>query len=639
MSKPSALVVIEAPGKKHTLLGVLQSYDPNTRWVVLPTRGHLRDLPKKQMGVVTNDGSFKLQWVSRSSGFRGQLAKAMADVDRVFLATDADREGEEIAAAVESFFPKKMPLPVQRLRIRSITVDGVSQAFNALNENDEIDRNLVAAQNARRALDRLFGYTLSPHCWRLLGKGMATGRVQSCVLHSLVQHGQDRRQHVPKDQTKVHVPVKGTHNTVVASSEGFDDRAAADLLLKDFSKAAPTPTTRTKQFTENPPRPCTTASVLRAAGGWGQDPGSAQRDLQGLYERGVITYPRTDNPQLTSSKFLKAAKSYMDAQDKKWWSGPNTHAAKTKVGTASSEAHEAIRPTALSVPPSHASLKGLPASLQRMYRHLWASTMAALGHPATREDTTVTWATKHGSLRATFTRYTMRGYHDPSMGMFARHEHEWPEGEFLLDLSKAEVQTFEPPPNPHRTQSAIVRWMEEHGVGRPATYAATIDRLYSHRVVWRDSHIGSTGRGDLLDQFLSDAIPKLLSPDFTARMERDLDRIAVGAKTYEAIVGRHWDWLNKHLPNKGVFGPACPDCTKPTRLKVDRSSDPFAWCGACKKEHPVYWAVKGPRLLPSTVKRHCPSCHHTYKHSIKSSRGQLRTTCSNCNTEREYNRL
>jgi len=633
----SALVVIESPGKKHTLGEVLRRYDPKTKWVVLATKGHLRDLPKKHLGVAT-DAGFTIQWVSKNPGFKTHLRKVLGDMDRVYLASDADREGEEIAAAVESFLPKKLSIPVQRLRIRAITEEGVRQAFLALNENDTIDRNLVAAQHARRALDRLFGYTLSPKCWRFLGPGMATGRVQACVLHALVEHAHDRlASHRAEEITEVHVPLQGT--TVQAHAGPFEDPQDANKLLKHIAQNPTSPVLRTSTRVEAPPRPCTTASILRAAGAWKQDPGSAQRDLQALYERGLITYPRTDNAQITSQKFLTAAKAYVKAQDTKWWHGPHAPPKQGKIGTASSEAHEAVRPTALSIFPSHAKVKSLPPQQVRMYRHVWATTIGSLGHVAQCEETIAIWKTPHGQLHATFFRYTDRGYHDPSLGLFARGESVLPT-ELDLVLKDSQVETFEKPPIPHHTPAAVVKWMEKQGVGRPATYAATLDRLLWHKVIWKDTHVGTSARGVLLDQFLQDTLSKLLDPEFTARMERDLDRVALGSKSYEAIVGKHWEWLQRHLPVQAVMGPKCPGCSKPLRLKVTRSSAPFGYCGSCKKQHDLAWSKNhSAKLLPLQPKRYCPQCKASHKHTLRAVRGLVMSTCASCKTQHTVDRL
>lgn len=620
----TALVVIESGSKASKLMHALRAYDPLVTWKVQATSGHLRDLPKRDLGIAIDQG-FKLAW--RTTGHKAlrSLKQAAAAASEVYIATDGDREGELIAAHVAQALKIKN---VQRLRIYEITVEGVREAFK---EIGDLNHDLVAAAEARRALDRLIGYKLSPFCWRGLGGGTSAGRVQSCVLGHILKRDIKRRKHVAEPYHVVEVPISGTK--LKACSGRLTDVKAASKIRKALEEATLTNETRIRE--QKPSAPFHTASALsfmsRTMGASTKD---TTRSLQRLYESGLTTYCRTDSVRL-SPTFVKTVRAHIQASSPKQLD-PDVRefsSADTAQG-----AHEALRPTSLKVTPSNPRIQSLEPLTRKLYTYLWARTVATQAKPAVYEDTTWKWTDAKGRELITLktTKVKDRGWHVPSLQLFWQNVVEL-NGTPKLELKRATTTDHYTEPPPRVGPAEVVRWMEKHGVGRPATYSGILDKLKSYGNVGGSRALGTSLRGEALSCFLEQLVPDLLNPEFTARMEKDLDRIALGKTTYEKVLSHYWAWLEPLLQHTRLKSKAeCTTCNQNYIVKVAKNKPPQLVC-KCKGSVIWAWGSEKKGFVPhvqSGLDGTCPKCKSTKGFTtVESKRFGVRAKCLSCKTQ------
>ena len=542
------LVVVESPAKAKTIEKYL---GPGHR--VLASYGHVRDLPPKD-GSVDPDNGFAMEWEPYAD--KAKQLKAIADeakgADTLILATDPDREGEAISWHVQEVLRKKKALPakVERVTFNAITKPAV---LDAMAHPRALDEDLIDAYRARRALDYLVGFTLSPVLWRKLPGAKSAGRVQSVALRLIVDREREielfRAQEywsVAADMEQDGVPFiarlvrwKGNKiDRLTIGNVGDAEAAKAAVEAGRFSVTS----VETKPLTRNPPPPFTTSTLQQeAARKLGFSASHTMRVAQDLYEQGAITYMRTDGVQIDGSAISDARRAIADRYDGSYVPDqPRQYTAKAKNAQ---EAHEAIRPTDFG---RNSAGSGDHA---RLYELVWKRALASQMASARLERTTVELADGTGQtgLRATGQVVLFPGYlalyeegRDDSEDEDSKRLPRMNEGDAPAKKAVNAEQHFTQPP-PRYSEASLVKKMEELGIGRPSTYAATLQTLKDREyVVLEKNRFLPQESGRLLTSFLERFFEKYVSYDFTAGMEEELDEVSGGRADWQKVLADFW---------------------------------------------------------------------------------------------------
>ena len=567
------VVVVESPAKAKTIGKYL-----GNGFVVLASYGHVRDLPPKD-GSVRPDEDFAMTYVTdeRSVRHLKDIAKVVKGAGHLYLATDPDREGEAISWHVLAALNEMKALdavPVQRVVFNEITKSAVR---GAMEHPRDLDMNLINAQQARRALDYLVGFTLSPVLWRKLPGSKSAGRVQSVALRLVCERETEIEAFVPREYWSVEADFRTdgaeplTAKLVVLGGGKLDkfslaDEAAATEAVRAI-EASPSFAVRdveAKEVRRHPPPPFTTSTMQQESSrklGYG-----ARRTMstsQRLYEGadlggetvGLITYMRTDGVQIANEAIQGCrrviGREFGDAYV------PQSSRAYTKTAKNAQEAHEAIRPTDLARLPEHVR-PHLHLDEFRLYELIWKRTMASQMESARLEQAAVNVAAADGQseLRATgqivlfdgFLRLYREGRDDPAKTDAASAEREderrLPQVKAGDRLERTEVrpeQHFTLPP-PRFTEASLVKRLEELGIGRPSTYASILSVLQERNYVQLDKkRFIPEDRGRLVTAFLSNFFEKYVEYGFTANLEEELDRISAGEIEWKEVLRDFWD--------------------------------------------------------------------------------------------------
>jgi DNA topoisomerase I len=542
------LVVVESPAKAKTIEKYL-----GPGHTVLASFGHVRDLPPKD-GSVDPDNGFEMLWDTYAD--KAKQLKAITDAskgaDTLILATDPDREGEAISWHVQEVLAKKKALPqhVQRVTFNAITKEAVLAAMAAPRE---LDHDLIDAYRARRALDYLVGFTLSPVLWRKLPGAKSAGRVQSVALKLVVEREREIEAFRPQEYWSVianmehdgvgfiarlirHKGEKIDRLTIGAEGDAMAAKAAVEAGR--FSVVS----VETKPLTRNPPPPFTTSTLQQEASRkLGFSASHTMRLAQGLYEDGAITYMRTDGVQMDHSAISAARGAIANRYDATYV--PDKPRLYTTKAKNAQEAHEAIRPTDFGKDRAGSADHG------RLYDLIWKRAMASQMASARLERTTIEMADGSGQtgLRATGQVVLFPGYlalyeegTDDNGDEDARRLPMLREGDAPAKKSVEAEQHFTQPP-PRYSEASLVKKMEEIGIGRPSTYAATLQTLKDRDYVSVEKNrFTANESGRLVTAFLERFFEKYVSYDFTAGLEDQLDEVSGGRADWQAVLDAFW---------------------------------------------------------------------------------------------------
>lgn len=547
------LVIVESPAKAKTIEKYL-----GKDYKVLASYGHVRDLPPKD-GSVRPDEGFAMDWeVYRDKQGRVKdIADFAKRADRLILATDPDREGEAISWHVRDLLAKKKALPkeVERVTFNAITKQAVTEAMA---KPRELDQPLIDAYLARRALDYLYGFTLSPVLWRRLPGAKSAGRVQSVALRLIVEREREIEAFVAQEYWSViaHLQHDGTAfdaRLVTYDGKKLDRLSIGDQGAAEAAKRAvedgrfTVEEVETKPLKRNPAPPFTTSTLQQeAARKLGYSASHTMRLAQTLYEQGAITYMRTDGVQMDGSAISAARKAISDR-----FSGhylpekPRIYQTKAKNAQ---EAHEAIRPT------DFTRDRAGQGDEARLYDLIFKRAMASQMAAASLERTTVTLrdATGRHELRATGQVVKFPGFlavYEESLDQKGEDDGSG-DGEGLLPLlrkgdSPARTgvdanQHFTQPP-PRFSEASLVKRLEELGIGRPSTYASTIQTLRDRAYVRMEKNrFFAEESGRLLTAFLERFFDRYVGYDFTAGMEEELDTVSDGREDWKTLLEAFW---------------------------------------------------------------------------------------------------
>ncbi len=595
------LVIVESPAKARTVGQILGS-----KYLVAASMGHVRDLPKSTLGVDTEqEFAPKYLTMRDKKELVDGLKEAGAKASEIFLATDPDREGEAISWHLQAAAGwDKKPKPPRRVVFHEITKQAVEEAFE---HPRDIDMELVNAQQARRILDRLVGYEISPLLWLRIQLGLSAGRVQSVALRMVVEREREITAFVPqewwsleaelhKDTDPVDNPSLFTatlHSRKGSRKLNIPDEDAARSLESELQGAVYSVDRVEKKPRRQRPAPPFITSTLQ------QDAGrkmrfTAQRTMalaQQLYEGlnigseglvGLITYMRTDSVNVAESA-VQEARNYIRSRYGKEYAPDKPRTYRTRSKNAQ-EAHEAIRPTSIGRTPQ-AMAAYLNRDQLRLYRLIWERMVASQMADALLEATTaeidaqcVAPSDSVYRFRATGSVLKFPGFRavylegrDDAGDDNEKALPELADGNRLVNRSLEANQHFTQPP-PRFTEATLIREMEAQGIGRPSTYAPTIATLVEREYVEREQRrLRPTDLGCTVTDLLTEHFSDVMDLNFTARMEENLDNVAQGKQDWVPMLREFYGPFHQAVNEaEQAFSPRCDKCNRPMTMKMGR---------------------------------------------------------------------
>ena len=546
------LVIVESPAKVKTIKKFLGS-----NYEVAASNGHVRDLPKSQLGVdVANDYEPKYITIRGKGDILANLRKEVKKAEKVFLATDPDREGEAISFhLIEAL--KLHNKPVHRITFNEITKSAVKES---LKNPRDIDLNLVDAQQTRRVLDRMVGYKISPLLWAKIKRGLSAGRVQSVALRIICDREEEINAFIPEEYWTLEatLKVKGEKKPLLAKYHGdIHSKEELDEILKQLEGASYTVNDVKKgERIKKSPLPFTTSTLQQEASkvlnfSTQKTMRIAQQlyegvDVKGLGTIGLITYLRTDSVRI-SEEAEKAAKDYIETTYGNEYAKDADGEVKNKKKVQ--DAHEAIRPTDIARTPALVK-DSLSRDQFRLYQLIWKRFVASRMNPAKYETISV----KIKAGKHSFSVATSKLLFDGFMSVYVEEDEKSENNTLLLDMKKETVLTldnmeskqhFTQPPS-HYTEASLVRAMEELGIGRPSTYAPTITTIIARRYVTKENkNLYVTELGEVVNAMMKEAFPSIVDVNFTATMEMLLDGVAEGTVAWKTVVSNFYPDLNE----------------------------------------------------------------------------------------------
>lgn len=552
------LVIVESPAKVKTIKKFLGS-----SYEVAASNGHVRDLPKSRLGIdVEHDYEPRYITIRGKGDILANLRKEVKKAEKIYLATDPDREGEAISWHLY-FALKLQEKKTYRITFNEITKNAVKES---LKNAREINMDLVDAQQARRCLDRMVGYRISPLLWAKVKRGLSAGRVQSVALRIICDREDEINAFIPEEYWTLDAlfSVKGEKKPLTAKYYGTEQGKAVISSAEEVKRIQKELAGRAFSVTEvkkgervrKAPLPFTTSTLQQEASKvLNFSTQKTMRLAQQLYEGveikgegtiGLITYLRTDSTRV-SEEAERMAKEYIDAAYGAAYAGEGTE---KKAGQKIQDAHEAIRPTQISLTPL-AVKDELPRDLFRLYQLIWKRFTASRMQSARYETTSV----KIGAAGHLFTVSASRVIFDGFMSVYTQEDEEKEENVQLagvLDQNTAltfqsfdEKQHFTQPPA-HYTEASLVRALEELGIGRPSTYAPTITTILARRyVVKENKNLYVTELGEVVNNMMKEAFPTIVDVNFTANMEALLDGVEEGTINWKTVVSNFYPDLDE----------------------------------------------------------------------------------------------
>ncbi len=557
----SDLVIVESPAKAKTIQKYL-----GPGYEVIASMGHVRDLPKSKMGVDT-ENDFQPQYIDMKGkeDVIRELKKRAKKCDRVFLATDPDREGEAISWHIAQMLKLDMEAN-NRVAFNEITKSGVK---NGMNNPHKIDVDLVNAQQARRILDRLVGYELSPFLWKKVKRGLSAGRVQSVAVRLVVDREEEIRRFVPKEYWSIDAKfiAPGSRKVFDASLALVDgkkfeiaDKTAADELLRRLENAEYSVKSVRKRVTKKQPAPPFITSTLQqeASKKLGFSAKRTMKAAQELYEGvdvqgvgavGLITYMRTDSLRISDEAKAAAADYIRTVYGEKYLpDAPRNYKSKNNA----QDAHEAIRPSTSELTPERVK-SSLTSDQFKLYKLIWERFIASQMANALLDTVSV-------DIEANDCIFRASGYSVKFDGFMVLYVETADNGEenkkMLPELAAGDKlklksiggnQHFTQPPARY-TEASLIKALEENGIGRPSTYAPTITTITARRYVEHEGKtLKPTNLGEVITELMKDHFRKIVDAKFTADMENNLDDVEHGTKNWVSTLHEFYDDFSETL--------------------------------------------------------------------------------------------
>jgi len=633
------LIVVESPTKSKTLKRFLgKGYE------VTSTMGHIRDLPKKTFGIDI-DKNFKPNYVVIPKRKKDiiQLKKLAAEAKEIYLAMDPDREGEAIAWHLSKILKKKN---LQRIVFHEITKSAIKES---LKNPKSIDIKLVNAQQARRILDRLVGYKLSPFLWKKVVRRLSAGRVQSVTVRLVVEREKEIKDFISQEYWSIEALLKKEEEfkALLVKKDGktiskLDIKTEKEVkeITRDLKKAEYKIVEIDQKETKRNPLPPFITSTLQQEG-WKRFRFPAKLTMsiaQDLYEKGFITYHRSDSFNLSNLALFGAKKFIIKNYGKDYWAG-FLRKYKTKQKTAQ-EAHEAIRPTYPNKTPSFFSKavddkEKLNEAQFKLYSLIWERFISCQMAPALFNSVKIEIKAKEYTFRATGQTLKFDGFLKVYPMKFEENKLPALEKDDVLELIKLiPSQHFTQPPARY-TEATLIKVLEENGIGRPSTYAPIISTVQRRNYIEKDEkrRFCPTEIGVVVNELLVNHFPNIVDIGFTAEMEEDLDKVADGKRKWVQVVKdfylpfeRNLKKKEKEVPDKRLnyekTNKKCPKCGAPLIIKLGRYGKFYA-CSAFPK------CKYTEALEKNTLGIKCQKCKKGEIVGKRTKKGKLFYGCSN----------
>lgn len=662
------LIIVESPTKANTI----QKFFKGGDFIVRSSYGHIRDLPKSELGIdIENNFEPKYIIPLKARKKVAELKKYLSKSEKVILASDEDREGEAIAWHLTQALglgkqnPSKISenkglrnvlVPFERIAFHEITKTAIEEA---LKNPRDIDMNLVNAQQARRVLDRLVGYKLSPLLWKKVRRGLSAGRVQSVAVRLVC----DREKEIKKFKPEEYWSIEALLQKFSISNFQFSNKSQVQnsktknefkaLLIKKNGKVIPklgikneqqakeivedlreteyrVDRIEKKEVKRNPLPPFTTSTLQQEAWQKLHFPAKFTMQIaQALYEKGYITYHRTDSLNLSEQSLFQAKKFIEENFGKNYWTG-YFRRYKTKSKSAQ-EAHEAIRPTQPEKTVENLKSKLKPAE-EKLYDLIWQRFVASQMAQAIFDSTTVDIKAKSYTFRATGQILKFDGFLKVYPIKFTEEELPSLEKNEPLKLLKlTPLQHFTQPPSRY-TEATLIKELEKNGIGRPSTYAPILSTIQERNYVEKDEKrkLKPTETGNLVNDLLCVHFPEIVDIQFTAKMEEKLDKIAGGEIKWQEPIKEFYFPFEKNLEKKEKeiekidltekTNEICPECGKPIVIKFGRYGKFYACSNfpKCKFTKPYLEKIN---VL-------CPKCKKGEIILRKTKKGRIFYGCS-----------
>ncbi len=553
------LVIVESPAKVKTIKKFL-----GKNYEVAASQGHVRDLPKSQLGIdVEHDFEPKYITIRGKGELLAKLRRSAKKADRIYLATDPDREGEAIS------WHLKTALHADEAKMHRITFNEITKnaVKTSLKEARDIDMNLVDAQQARRILDRLVGYQISPVLWAKVKRGLSAGRVQSVALRLIGDREDEINAFIPEEYWSLEAVfgIPGEKKPLTAKFYGSKDekipihgKDEMDAIIKNLEGASyHVDEIKKGERVKKAPLPFTTSTLQQeAAKTLNFSTQKTMRLAQQLYEGvelkgqgtvGIITYLRTDSTRV-SDEAVAASREYISRNYGDQYAAEVV--TEKKKDQKIQDAHEAIRPTDISSTP--ADLKeSLSRDQFRLYQLIWKRFTASRMTPAKYETTSVKIDAKGHRFTVSASKLSFDGF----MSVYKEADEEKTDSNTLVkDITKdtqLALESFDPrqhftQPPAHYTEASLVRALEELGIGRPSTYAPTITTIMARRyVVKEDKNLYVSELGEVVNNMMKDAFPTIVDVNFTANLEALLDKVETGTVGWKTVVANFYPDLDE----------------------------------------------------------------------------------------------
>jgi DNA topoisomerase-1 len=640
----SKLVIVESPTKAKTISQFL-----GKEYRVESSYGHVRDLPKSRLGIDV-EKNFEPSYVIPTKNRKrvNLLKKEAGKADEVILATDEDREGEAIAWHLTQALgldDKK----TERIAFHEITEKAIKEA---LSSPRPLNLNLVDAQQARRVLDRLVGYKLSPFLWKKVARGLSAGRVQSAALRLIVEREEEIKKFIPEIYFSVSAELKKTNSDIFSAilsaingekikSPGIKDEKTADVALADLNRSAlAIKNVETKEIRRSPFPPFTTSSLQQESSKRLRfSAKQTMRLAQGLYENGLITYMRTDSVNLSQESVVAAKKWLVENLGERYAvEAPRFFKTKSRLAQ---EAHEAIRPTNPSLLPKDYSGD---EKTKKLYELIWQRFIASQCPKAifnsVRLEIEAEAEKNIYTLSANGLTLQFDGFLKIWPGKFEENELPPFENNEKLELIKAEKGEHQTEPPARYNEASLIKTLEEFGIGRPSTYAPTISVIQDRNYVEKNEarRFQPTEIGALVSNMLVEHFPKIVDIKFTAEMEEKLDSIAEGKEDWHKTIKDFYVPFSAELETKYAevekqqpeekTSEVCEKCGRPMVVKFGRfgkflSCSGFPECKNAKKliGDAALKNEKGEELK-------CPECKEGLIVRKKTRKGRFFYGCS-----------
>ncbi|MEN3240683.1 type I DNA topoisomerase [Fructilactobacillus sanfranciscensis] len=634
------LVIVESPAKAKTISKYL-----GRTYTVVASKGHIRDLPKSRMGIDISD-DFKPDYISiRGKGDTIKMLKAEAKkAKEVFLASDPDREGEAIAWHVSHVLNLDVN-DKNRVTFNEITKETVKDAFK---HPRTIDMNLVDAQQARRIIDRLVGYSISPILWKKVKKGLSAGRVQSVALWIIIKREREIQTFNPEEYWTIDSIFKKGRSKFKASFYGVDGKkfplgnnddvqnvlkkldAKADFEITDVKK---------REKKRQPPRPFTTSTLQQDANKklhfkTGRTMMAAQQLYEGINigkegSQGLITYMRTDSTRISAGAKLEAAQFIHDEY------GPEyalNHPRKLKLPEGSQDAHEAVRPTSVMRTPKQIE-KYLTKDQFKLYNLIWSRFVASQMTPAIVDTETVKVVQNGVEYRANGSKLNFEGYLK-AYSAGKEKDNILPDleiGDHVTLDNNVPNQHFTQPPARY-TEANLIKALEENGVGRPSTYAPTLMTIQKRYYVKLDARrFVPTELGEIVNKLIEEYFPEIVNVDFTADIEGKLDDIEEAKLRWVKLVSEFYQPFSKEVSyaekemedvqiKEPLAGFNCNICGSPMVEKMGKYGKFFA----CSR----FPDCRNTQTIVKEIGVICPKCHEGQVIERKTKKNRLFYGCS-----------